>query len=103
MKFLKWQKNVTSQKLKAIEQSHLDARFATSESTQNNQLQGRELQILRKFKLKFSNLFFEKIKESAISRKLQQIEQSDLGARFATPESNLTAPPPFQGSEFHKI
>ena len=47
---------------------------------------------MRKFKLKFSYFIFEKIKESAISQKLQKIEHSYLGARFATPESTLTAP-----------
>ena len=39
--------------------------------------------------------FFEKIKtdiKNVTSRKLKETEQSHLEARFATPESTLTAP-----------
>ena len=48
-------RNVTSGKLKAIEQSHLDARLTTPESTLTvpTKLQRWEIQILRNFTLSF--------------------------------------------------
>ena len=68
-KFLELQKNLTSRNLKAIEQSNLDARFVISEGTDSSQLKGREVRILKKFKLKLSDYFFEKTKKNTISRK----------------------------------
>ena len=61
LKIFKMTENVTSRKLKATEQSHLDARFATSESTHSTQLQGWQLHILKKLKLCFQKKFLKKI------------------------------------------
>ena len=70
-----------------MEQSHLDPRIATSESTHSTQQQGWELQTLRNFEFKFSNFFL-----SDISPELQKFEHSHLEAKISTPESTLTAP-----------
>ena len=75
-------KNVTSRKLQAFKQPHLDARIATPESTLTVPKYG-----IGKF------TFFLKIMKNIISRKLQGFEQSYLKARFASPESTLSAPP----------
>ena len=82
--------NVTTQKLKTIEQSHLDANFATLESALT-------IPFYRVGVFKFcetSNLgirkFFRKSRRNGISQKLQKFEQSSSDARFATTEHTLT-------------
>ena len=82
--------NVTSRKLKAFVQSHLDARFETPEITVT--VPNYRVEITYFFKK--SNLsflkFFEKITNKVVSQKLQGFEQSYLEAKFKTPESTLT-------------
>ena len=79
-------------KKKTIEQSHLDAKFATLESA----LTTRYYRVgVFKF-CETSDLgiwkFFRKSIRNGISQKLQRFEQSSSDARFATSERTLTAP-----------
>ena len=91
--FEKITKNVISRKLQKIEQSYLEARLATFESTPA----GPNYRVGNFRFLKTNNnssflKIFEKIAKNVISRKLQKIEQSYLKARFATFESTPAGP-----------
>ena len=85
-------KNVTSQKLQRFEQSYLDARFATVESTlTGTKYRVGNFRFWEKINLNFLKIF-EKIAKKVISRKLQRIEQSNLAARVAILDSTLKYP-----------